>query len=318
MNNYWKGRSVLVTGGTGFIGRHLVKRLHELQASVVVISSSKKTLESAKQIPVINGDLTDKDIVSKIVKPADVIMHLAALDGDSEFKIKYSKEIFYQNSQMVLHILNACKDKNKKILFMSSVEVYPKRAQSPITENEAMFTDSDSQISGYVWSKRLTEIAANVFAHNQKLQVSIARCGNIYGPGDMPSSKRKRVIPTFINNALRNRDIHIVGNGKQRYSFLYVKDLVNALLSLTVNYAVCDPINLAGSEIVTLKQLAKKVIKLTNSKSNIILADPKTSIPDRIISNKKAREKITFREEYDLEKGLIETITFLQKKIQPS
>jgi nucleoside-diphosphate-sugar epimerase len=242
----------------------------------------------------------------EVTKNIDIILNFAAMDGGRLFKKTHSAEIFKTNTKIVLNILEAAKANNvDRTLIISSIEVYSDKTKSPIKEEYGFEGELDGNKFGYVKSKRIGEITAKLFSQNGS-KIAIARLGNIYGPTDTIDKKRGRVIPTFIDKALKQEDIVISGNGLQKIAFLYITDLVDSLLDLVEKYPVGEPVNLVGGERISLKELASLIISLTKSKSKIVISS-KGDNNDRIISIEKARKVIGFSPKVDIKNG-IETI----------
>lgn len=315
MKNFWKNKRVLITGGAGFIGSNITKELIK-RNSIIKITISKSTSE--EELKQIFGKLLEKieiqkvDLLSlkdclKITKDIDVVLNFAALDGGAKFKKEHAKEIYKVNTGIARNILEASRlNSLDRVLLMSSIDVYPKNIKSRLSENDADMTAR----SGYIGSKVFSEKLAKKYYNKYGLKIAIARPGNIYGQGDKINIKRARVIPTFIKKAIMDENIEILTS--ENLSFLYIKDLVNALLDLTVKYAVCLPVNIASSNYISLSDLGKLIIKLSNSKSKIILRETNPNIKSyNIIDTSKAKQEIDFVEKENLRKGiesLIKTI----------
>lgn len=317
MKNFWKGKKVLVTGAAGFIGSNAVGELLRRESNITITISKKKkvgNLNFSKLFPQLKIERVDilsfKDCL-KITKNKEIVLNFAAMDGDAKFKIDNSAEIFRNNVQIALNILESSRINNvNRILIMSSIDVYPPDIDSPVRE-ESGFKEGLGIKNGYAWSKRFTEIIAKNYYDKYGLKIALARPGNVYGLGDMTSKEKARVIPSFIDKATKNKNITIFGNGSQKKSFLYIKDLNEALFNLVEVYSVCDPINIAGSKYITLRDLAKLIIKLTNSKSKIVLQEKNVyRNENRFISVEKAKRIIGFQEKIDLTKGLNSLISF--------
>ena len=316
MKNFWNSKKVLITGASGFIGYHMVHRLNQEGAEVTAVVSSKMgNVNDFKDISVVEADLENNETCLNLSKGKDIILNFAALDGGAVFKSAHPADIFQTNTQITLNLLEAAHICNiERILLMSSIMIYPKNTKSPVNEDDfsiRLFEDTE----GYVWSKRFTEIAARMYASEYKTKIGIVRSGNIYGQRDNTGIEKGRVIPTFIRNALEGKEIPIIGNGTQKRSFLFIDDLIEGLLSISEHYVVCDPVNIASEQYISLTDLAKMIIKKTKSKSKIVYLPSQTLSNDLVIDIDKAKKIIKFHEQYSLEEGLQKTIDYFKTHV---
>lgn len=316
MKNFWKNKKVLVTGGTGFVGSFVAKVLAEKGAIVTV--TAYKTEDYKKRLPEIKvkrADLTDLSDCLTVATGQEIIFHFAALDGGILFKKNHTADIFRTNLQMTLNILEACRQKNvKSILLMSSIDVYAPNAKLSIKEIYGYQHASVKHLTGYAWAKMSGEISGSLYSEQYGLKVAIIRAGNLYGPGDYFDNERARVIPNFISQAMKNKEIHIMGNGEQKRAFLYISDFAEAALNAIEHYAIGDPINIAGSNYISIKDLAKLIVELLHSKSMVTCDKNDLSIPKkRRISIAKAKQKLHFKEHVSLKEGLKTTIAYFQQ-----
>jgi nucleoside-diphosphate-sugar epimerase len=318
MKNFWHNKKVLITGGAGFIGSHVVKELLKRGAYVSITVSPQSSPSKLQQhlgllldkITVMKVDLLSRSKAIAAAKGQDIILHFAALDGGAHFKKKYSALMFETNSRMGLNILESARmNAVKGVLLISSIEIYPRSTKSPITEEKSFVESFHEDISGYGWAKRFIEIAGKNYYEQYHIPIAIARLGNIYGTHDHIDPEKIRVIPAFIQQSTKGESIKILGDGSQQVSFLHTSDLVPAILDLVEDYAVADPVNIVSSHYISLKQLAEKIVGLVGSKSVIQLKESSVaSGKPRKISNAKAKKVIHFKEKISLEEGLSRTI----------
>lgn len=317
MKSFWKNKKVLLTGAAGFIGSNVCDLLVERGAKVTAVVSNnsniskiKKNLSlSQKYIKIKKVDLLDFETVLKVTKGADIILNFAAKDGSATYKEKNSSQIYRENTNIVLNILEAARINNvARLLLVSSIVIYSSYEKIPFKESNTHYY-LDEPANGYEWSKRFTEVAAKIYVKQYGLKIAVARLGNVYGPRDYAKEKG-RVIPVFIDKALRNDDITIWGDGLSKKSFIYVSDLAHALLNLVELFPTSEPINVASKNVLSIKDLAKLIIKLTKSKSKLIFLKSEVGVMDRVVDIKKAERVINFKEKVSLEEGLIKTINY--------
>ncbi len=233
--SFWKNKRILVTGADGFIGSRFIEEFAVLNVYAVgsYLKSVQGTFENQEKIKRVQLDLLDFSKVLSICKEEriDVILHCAALDGNIEFKMKNSARIMDENMRMVSNILNVARDlKIQDVMLMSSAEIYPPQAQSPIIEEDdyqKLFYYSEN---GYVLSKIFTEVLGRLYAKQFGMNVFLPRPTNAYGPGDKFDTSTNRVIPNMIQKVSRGEQIEIWGDGSQIRGFIYVNDLVKSIL----------------------------------------------------------------------------------------
>src|SRR5579862_191454 len=322
MSDSWSGKNVLVTGGSGFIGSHVVDRLLSLGAQVTatvfqdpVNLSNLDHVRDRIRMRVV--DLTRLDDCLEICQGQNVVFNIAHADGSVIFKKNRPAYILRQNMLITLNMLEAAsRSRVERFLVTSSAEVYPHDSPVPTPEPEA-FTKSDRLSDGYTWSKRMSELAASVWTHEHAIQVAIARPNNIYGTRDYFDEEKGRVIPMFIKHAVEeDKPIVIWGNGDAIRTFLYVEDLAAGLVDLVEKYPKCDAVNFGGDEEISLRDLAEMVRRLAGSKVQVICDTTKPSgAPKRTTDISKAREILGFRPTVSLEAGLTRTIEAYRKKV---
>lgn len=307
---------ILVTGGAGFIGSHLVKTLldsgNEVTAMDNLSSGSTQNLESYMEKDKLVIHL--HDVVDKIALPGfDQIYHLASL----------ASPVFYQkdpiatalsNSAGTYNLLVQARKNKAKILFTSTSEVYGNPLQHPQRESYWGNVNPHGIRSCYDESKRFGESLMMDFHRQYGVETRIARIFNTYGPG--MNSNDGRVIPNFIVQALTDRPITVYGDGKQTRSFCYVSDMVRGLVSLMAS-DFTEPVNIGNPVEITVLELVEEILKLSGSKSGIVFAelpedDPQRRCPD--IS--RAMQVLSWEPSVSLEEGLKETIGWFKRELK--
>jgi nucleoside-diphosphate-sugar epimerase len=324
LSDFWKGRRVLVAGGSGFIGSHLTELLLIKGADVTVTMSPSKSNNGTKniyhvidKIKIVTADLTDYQACRDVCRNQDVVLNTAHVDGSVAFKKKHPAFIFRQNMLITLNMLEAASKLGVgNYLIISSTDIYPSDAPIPTPELSVFEGLPPQQTDGYAWSKRMSEFAAEIFVREKSsnLKISIARPSNIYGPRDYYDSQKGRVIPMFIKKVLLSDDpIVIWGSGEQFRTFLYVGDLACGLLDQVEFYPECEPVNFSGAEEISIRNLAELIIKLSGRKVELICDPSKPSGPYRRLPDiTKAINKIDFRSQTTLAQGLRRTIDQFQ------
>jgi UDP-glucose 4-epimerase len=229
-----KRKKIIVTGGAGFIGSHLVERLVELKYNVIVIddlsNGSLQNIKKVKQnIKFLKTDLNSKKIF-KYFKNVEAVFHLAAL-ADIVPSIENPKKYFYANVSATENILNiSIKNNVKKFIYAASSSCYGIPNKYPTNENTIL----DPQYP-YALSKKMGEDLVMHYGKIYKLNVCSLRLFNVYGPRSRTSGTYGAVFGVFLKQKLMNMPFTIVGNGKQKRDFTFVYDVVNAFLKAFIS-----------------------------------------------------------------------------------
>ncbi len=310
-------KRILVTGGAGFIGSHLCKRLlrdgHEVLCLDNFFTGSKDNvmeLLDNKYFEIIRHDVTQP-----ILLEVDEIYHLACPASPIHYQYNPVKTI-KTNIMGTLNILGLAKRVGAKFLFTSTSEVYGDPKEHPQKETYNGNVNCVGTRSCYDEGKRCAEALCIDYHRMNKVDIRIVRIFNTYGPNMHASDGR--VVSNFIVQALQNKDITIYGDGSQTRSFQYVDDLVNGLILMMNNPSgFIGPVNIGNPHEFTIKELAEKVLKfIPKSKSKLVFQplpadDPKQRKPDISL----AKKELGWEPEVDLVDGLKKTIGYFRKKL---
>ncbi len=268
---------VFITGGAGFIGSHLCDALIAEGKEVTILDNlstgSKKNISHLEtKIKVIQGDIRDQKLVESLVEGSDLVLHMAAalgVDNILENPIESISTNFY-GSEMVL---NAATKYDKRLVIASTSEIYGKNPKQPLSETDDRVIGSPQKLRwSYSDAKALEEAAAYFLYATKKLKVTTIRFFNTVGPRQ--TGKYGMVIPRFVEAALKNEPLNVFGNGSQSRVFCHVKDTVKAVLLLAgTNKSIGEVFNIGGKGEITILDLAKMIIKQTNSKSEITFTE---------------------------------------------
>jgi UDP-glucose 4-epimerase len=274
----------LVTGGAGFIGSHLTEALVRRGDSVAVLDNlstgNLKNITSIQsRINFKQGDVLDRNLVDELVAECDYVIHLAAALGVFNIVNKplESLKINLQGSEIVLEAA----DRNKKpALIASTSEVYGKNDKIPLNEE-------DDRIIGHPlksrWSyseaKAVDESLAYFYYLENKLPIRIVRLFNTVGPRQV--GNYGMVVPRFVSAALKNQPLEVYGNGDQIRCFCHVDDAVKALLLvMDSDKALGNVFNIGNNQQISILELAKKIIAITGSKSEIVKVPYSEAYPE--------------------------------------
>lgn len=310
-------KNILVAGGAGFIGSHLCKELLK-QNSVICVDnlltgqlSNIHSLQKNKNFKFIKGNILDPKIIKKLSAfKFSRIYHLAS-PASLIFITRYQSETALVNSLGTKNLLDIAVKQKARLLFTSSSEVYGDPLKHPQKENYWGNVNPVGPRSSYDESKRFGEALCIAYSNDFDIQARIVRLFNTYGPNS--NKNDSRIIPTFINQALSNKNITVHGKGTQTRSFCFVADTVDGIIR-TMESSDSMPFNIGNPAEYTIINVARLIIKLTGSKSKIIYTprpqdDPSLRKPD--IS--KARKILKWNPDVDFETGLRETINYFKK-----
>ena len=264
---------VFITGGAGFIGSHLCDALVSKGDEVTILDnlstgSNVNVAHLKGRIEVTQGDIRDKALVETLVANSDLVLHMAAalgVDNILENPIESISTNFY-GSEVVL---GAALKHDKRILIASTSEIYGKNIKQPLSETDDRVIGTPQKLRWtYSDAKALEEATAHFLFLTKQLRVTTIRFFNTVGPRQ--TGKYGMVIPRFVKAAIENNPLKIFGDGSQSRVFCHVSDSVRAILALSINdKTIGEVFNIGGKGEISILELAKLIIKETNSKSKI-------------------------------------------------
>jgi UDP-glucose 4-epimerase len=270
-------KHILVTGGAGFIGSHLVERLLNDNKTIVIIddfsTGSLENLRDFKKNPrlkIIRSKISECKNLPQLTANAEFIFHLAATVG-VELVVKSALHVLESSFHETEILLRAAAKNSTPILLTSTSEVYGKSAKAEFSEDDDLLIGPPNQSRwSYACSKLTDEFLALACAREKKLPVIIARLFNTVGPRQ--TGRYGMVLPRFISAAKKNAPLKVFGDGKQSRCFCLVNDVVEALVRLqNCKSARGEIFNIGGTEEISILELAKLVVKTLGSKSKIAL-----------------------------------------------
>lgn len=322
---FYHNKKVLVTGGSGFVGSHVVEQLIKRGARVRITTSrsnlDKKTRfflnQVIDQIEIVNADLRNLDEAVKAIDGCQFVINAAAKVSGLSYNRDHSAEMFRDNMLIGLNTIEAARLVDvERFLVVSSACVYRRDCLIPTPETEGFVEEPEETSRGYGWSKRMHEYLGRAYTKDYGMTIGIARPYNCYGPRDDFDPAHSHVIPGMIKRfADGENPFKLWGNGEQSRSFLFVKDFARGLLEVLEKYAVADPLNIGADEETRIGPLANQIRRLMGLEEVPIVLDLDKPIgqPRRHCDISKAVEKINWQPEYNLEQGLQETIEYYLK-----
>lgn len=266
---------ILITGGAGFIGSHLVEHFRRSGKKVVALDNfSSGSLENLIHIPrsddlrVIEGSILDLELVNDLMSKSSGCIHMAAAVG-VKLILEDPVNSLETNLTGSKYVLDAARRHKKKVLIASTSEIYGKNSEVPLSEESDRVLGSPL-LSRWTYSeaKAIEEAVAFYYFKAYSLDVRIVRLFNTVGPRQ--SSAYGMVIPSFVSAALRGEKLLLHGGGEQTRTFCHVEDVVRGIVAIwNSEYTSGVPINLGGSEETSIKELANLVLDLTGSNSSV-------------------------------------------------
>jgi len=304
---------ILVTGGAGFLGSHLCRALLELNHEVICLDNfytgNKANIEELLLNP--KFELIRHDVTFPIYLEVDGIFNLACPASPIQYQ-RNPVQTLKTSVHGAINMLGLAKRTGARILQASTSEIYGDPTISPQNESYWGNVNPIGIRSCYDEGKRAAETLFNDYFRQYKVDIRIARIFNTYGP--RMSQDDGRVVSNFINQAVDNKDITIYGEGKQIRSFCYVDDLIDGLCKLFFTENCNTPINLGNPSPIPIIDLAREVIELTGSRSNLIFLplpqdDPITREPDATL----AKELLGWEASTSRTQGLTKTIDYFKQ-----
>lgn len=314
-----KNTRILVIGGAGFIGSHLVRELLKQPVKEVIIydNFARGKLENIKEslkdercsVFPLGGDIRDIDVLNAAMKGIDYVFHLAAM------WLLHCKDFprtaFHVNIEGTFNVLEACVANNiKKLIYSSSASVYGDAVEVPMTESHPF-----NNKNFYGSTKIAGEAMCTAYNDRYGLEIVGLRYMNVYGPGQDQHAVYSGVVPIMLNKIESREQPVINGDGSQAYDFIYVEDIARANIAALKSEIKLGYYNV-GTEIQTsIKELCDTILRLKKSDLKVKYIpysadDARQFVQNRIGSRKKAETEINFRHKFSLEEGLQKLINW--------
>jgi dTDP-4-dehydro-6-deoxy-alpha-D-gulose 4-ketoreductase len=314
----WSKKTVLVTGGSGFLGSHLVRALADEGANIISVARRQLAIDkpstSSGRVQSFQMDLLDSSSIATLCKDAqpsiDVLIHCAALDGNAAFKSLHPAEIVTNNVRLASNVLEAARLSGiDDVAMVSTAEIYALAIQNPVREADDFTKLFSYPGDGYVLSKVMIEMMGHVYGEQFGLRIYVPRPTNLYGPGEFSGTERGRVIPTMLGKILAGEEVEIWGDGTQSRTFINVEDAARAIL-LMVDSRRVGALNIATKESITIEELARRLFEFAGKPERIHFDTSKpVGHQGRILDVESLYEILNFAPRLLL-KGLEETVSW--------
>jgi len=305
-----KNKSILVTGGAGFLGKHLVNKLKDRGCKDIFI-------------PLIeNYDLVDMGAVKRLYANAkpDIVIHLAAKVGGIGANRENPGKFFYDNLMMGAQMMEIGRQAGiEKFVALGTICAYPKFTPVPFKEKDLWNGYPDETNAPYGLAKKMLLVQSQSYRQQYGFNSIFILPVNLYGPGDNFDPNSSHVIPALIKkctDAVRmgKKEITIWGSGKPTREFLYVEDAARGIMLAAEKYNKSDPVNLGAGFEISINDLAKLIARLIGFKGKVVFDRSKPDgQPRRRLDVSKAKKEFSFKAKEKLEHGLKKTIIWYKR-----
>ncbi|MFI8705842.1 GDP-L-fucose synthase family protein [Bacillus sp. NPDC077411] len=301
----WKDKKVMVTGGAGFLGSHVVERLEEWGCKQIIVPRSKQY------------DLRNPQTAMTLVQETrpDLIIHLAASVGGIEANRKNPGSFFYDNLSMGIHLMEAARLANiEKFVVCGTICSYPKFASVPFKEDELWDGYPEETNAPYGLAKKMLLVQSQAYRQQYGFNSIFLLPVNLYGPRDNFDLETSHVIPALIRKCLEAKEqgkdhITVWGSGKATREFIFVEDAAEAILLAAANYNGAEPVNIGTGTEISIKDLVELIAAQTGFEGQIRWDSQKPDgQPRRCLDIQRAKECFGFEAKVSLEEGLKKTI----------
>lgn len=304
-------QKILVTGGAGFLGTHVVEELRKRGYRNIRIPRSKEF------------DLRKKHLCSLLTKNTDIVLHLAAKVGGIGYNQMFPADIFFDNTIMALNMLHAShKNKVNKFVGIGTVCAYPKYTQVPFREEDIWNGFPEETNAPYGLAKKMLLVGSHAYRKQHALNAIHLIPVNLFGPGDNFSPESSHVIPALIKKMYQAKLNHqpfvtVWGSGNATREFLYVTDAAKAIRLAMERYDDPKPVNLGTGEDISIRELVEIISKKINYPGKIKWDKTKPDgQPKRLLNTEKAYKYFGFRARMPFAVGLHRTIQWYIKNYE--
>lgn len=305
-----RNKKILVTGGAGFLGSHIISRLKKEGVKDIIIPRSAK------------DDLRDIIVCRRLVKDVDIVIHLAAKVGGIGFNREHPAEMYYDNIMMGSQLMHeSWKAGVEKFVGLGTICCYPKFTPIPFQEENLWDGYPEETNAPYGLAKKMLLVQAQAYRDQYGFNSIFILPVNLYGPDDNFDPESSHVIPALIKkfqDAKKSgaKEVVIWGTGKPTREFLYVEDAAKGIVLATQSYNKSEPVNLGAGFEISIRNLAKLIKKIVGYKGKLVWDMTKPDgQPRRKLNTQKAKKEFGFEAKTSFEEGLNKVIKWYEEQM---
>lgn len=305
MSEFWRERRVCVTGGDGFLGQVVVRKLRERGAKHIYIPVYPQI------------DLVKPEDIERVLdeSQADLIIHLAAQVGGIGANREHPAEFFYNNLMMGVQLMHKAWQRGvDKFVAIGTICAYPKFTPLPFKEDDLWNGYPEETNAPYGLAKKMLLVQAQAYRQQYGWNAIFLLPVNLYGPNDNFNPSSSHVIPALIRKFVEAKEagldeVVVWGDGSPTREFLYVEDAAEGILKASESYNDADPVNLGSGREISIKDLAEKIARMTGFEGRLVWDTTKPNgQPRRSLDTRRAWERFGFKAKMDFDEGLQNTI----------
>ncbi len=310
---FWREKRVCVTGGAGFLGSYVIRKLHQRGAGDIFIPHLE------------NYDLVEKEAIQRMLDDArpDLIIHLAAKVGGIGANREHPADFFYDNLMMGTQLMHLAWQRGiEKVVMLGTVCAYPKFTPVPFREENLWDGYPEETNAPYGLAKKMLLVQSQAYRQQYNFNSIFLLPVNLYGPGDNFDPRSSHVIPALIRKCLEAREsgqpeVVVWGDGSPTREFLYVEDAAEGILLAAERYNSSEPVNLGSAFEISIKDLAQLIARLCGYEGRLVFdASQPNGQPRRALDTSRAWNGFGFKAQVDFENGLRATIDWYVKNRQ--
>jgi len=310
MINFWQDKRVLVTGGSGFLGSHVVQALHRRGVQADQLSIPRRATDALRRW----------EVCQRVVEGQDVIIHMAASVGGIGINREKPGEFFYDNLMMGVQLMEAARQAGiGKFVSIGTICAYPKFTPIPFREENLWDGYPEETNAPYGLAKKMLLVQGQAYRQQYGFQSIYLLPVNLYGPGDNFDPRSSHVIPALIKKCVEAVQanapaIEVWGDGSPTREFLYVEDAAEGIVLASERYDGAQPVNLGSGMEISIRDLVETIAQLTGFKGDIVWDTSKPNgQPRRCLDVGRAEREFGFRANVLFAEGLRRTIEWYQR-----